>query len=608
MFDIVKQWKWYEWAMLLLRMVAYISLILTFIELRDQFTLALWVVVLWELAAFSVPWLCLLLNHKAYWVTETVISGGISIYLTSIFPAAYLSFIVPAFLMAANSSGIAYRWTGPVTIVLIPLLIKLYAPSTNLILMMVHVALAFAFGFAFHLLMVNHRQNEIIRTQNTVLEQYLSQVERVTLLEERERLSKELHDTMGHTYTAVIMGLESLRSTAADAAAQHKLSDLLELTRTSLDEIRGYLHEMDSPQEQLPLVQSLQQAAEEFGRNAGVKVGLRVLGDEYQISRQAKMTFYRCLQESLTNSVRHGHATRMDVLLQFELQQTRLEIQDNGRGTARIQEGFGLSAMKERASRLQGQVSIHSDSEEGTVVTCSLPRALKPADDVIKLMLVDNEPFVRDSLGMILESERDFEVVGRAEHGLDAVNMCEELQPHLILMDLEMPVMDGITATQSIKQRWPFIKVVILTTFEQKDKAVQAMRSGADGYLLKTMEPRELAEHIRIVIRGGTLMDPSISAKLFEGDASDFLEEKTAIAPLDTSAPESSPLRVLYDLTPREMEILQHLSKGMRYKSIAMKLYLSDGTVRNYASALYAKMGVRNREEAIEAANKAGLI
>ncbi|MEC0257853.1 hybrid sensor histidine kinase/response regulator transcription factor [Paenibacillus lautus] len=608
MFDIVKQWKWYDWAMLFIRMMGCISLIITCIEFRNQFTVALWIVVMWELAAFSIPWLCLLLNHKAYLITEVLLSGGIAVYLTSLFPGAYLSFIIPAFLMAANSYGTTYRWTGPLAAILVPILIKLYAPSTDLILMIEHVAFAFALGFAFHLLMANYSQNEMIRTHNTILEQYLSQVERVTLLEERERVSKELHDTMGHTYTAVIMGLETLRSTETDAAAQRKLSNLLELTRRSLDEVRGYLHELDSPQEQLPLVQSLRQVTEDFERNTGVKVGLRVLGEEYPVSRQAKMTFYRCLQESLTNSVRHGNATRVDAVLQFELQQTRLEILDNGSGSVQIQEGFGLSAMKERAYRHQGQLSVYSTPEAGTVVTCSLPRISEPADEVIRLILVDNEPFIRESLGIILESEKDLEVVGRAEHGEHALDMCEKLNPQLVLMDLEMPVMDGITATRLIKQRWPLVKIIIFTTFEQRGKAVEAMRGGADGYLLKSMEPRELAENIRIVYRGGTLMDPAISAKLFDGEAGDFMKEEGGSASVIEADPASSPLLKLYDLTPREIEVLKYLSQGLRYKAIAMKLYLSDGTVRNYASTLYAKLGVRNRDEAVEVANQAGLL
>ena len=251
LFDIVKQWKWYDWAMLFIRMMGCISLIIKFVELRNQFTVSLWLVVMLEMAAFSIPWLCLLLNHKAYLITEFLLSGNRRLF----------NFLIPGGLLVVYHSGFSdgseqlwnyIQMDRPLAAILVPMLIKLYAPSTDLMLMMEHVAFAFALGFAFHLLMANYRQNEIIRTHNTILEQYLSQVERVTLLEERERVSKELHDTMGHTYTAVIMGLETLRSTETNAAAQRKLSNLLELTRRSLDEVRGYLHELDSPQEQLP--------------------------------------------------------------------------------------------------------------------------------------------------------------------------------------------------------------------------------------------------------------------------------------------------------------------------------------------------------------------
>ncbi|MGM1048481.1 MAG: response regulator [Bacillota bacterium] len=610
MFDMIKQWKWYDWAMFLIRLVTCISLIFTFIEFRDQFSIVLWIIILWELAAFSIPWLCLLINHKAYWVTESILSGGIAVYLTSVIPEAYLVFIVPTFLMAANSVKLSYRWTGPVAIVLIPLLIKLYSPVSNLLLIMIHIALAFAVGFAFHLLIVNHRQNGIIRQQNMILEQYLSQVERITLLEERERLSRELHDTMGHTYTSIIMGMETLRSSIVDSESRHKLDNLLELTRTSFDEIRGYLHQMDSPQEKLPLKQSLRQLTGDFEQHAGVVVRFRVYGEEYQVPGQVKMTLYRCLQESLTNSVRHGQATIIEVSLQFEPQQTRLEVKDNGSGSAMIQEGFGLTAMKERAFSLQGQISIYSEPGDGTAVTCSLPRHTELQGEVIKLLLVDNEPFIRESLKVILESEKDLSVVGSAASGEEALELCGKFEPDLVLMDLDMPEMDGVAAMRIIKEQRPHIRVVILTNFQQKEKAVEAMRSGADGYLLKVMEPRELAETIRMVHRGGTLIDPLISAKLFGGGDIPVLslEETGYRAPANMENPINPSGNGLYGLSPRELTILQCLSKGMRYKSIAMKLYLSDGTVRNYASTLYAKLGVRNREEAVKKAKEAGLM
>lgn len=600
MFDMVKQWFWYDWIMLALRLMICISLISTMVPVQEQLTLPLWGAIFWEIMAFSVPWLCLLLNFRYYLIAEMILSGGICLYLVFLFPEAYLAFIVPAFMIAANSAQKSYRWSGPITILVIPILFNVVSHQSTPWLAFAHTGLAYALGFAFHLLVVNHRQSEIIRDQNTVLEQYVSQIERVTILEERNRLSKDLHDTIGHSYTSIIMGMETLRLELFTSVGQDKLDSLLHLARKSIDEIRGYVHQMDSPEDRLPLIEALKKLIDEFQANSNVNVRFRTIGEECPIPRQAQITFYRCLQESLTNAVRHGHATEIVVSLQFEQQQTRLEVQDNGQGAEHLQEGFGLTAMKERAFNLQGQISVYSELGEGTVVTCTLPRQVELPDEVIRLLLVDDQPFIRESLRILLEGQRDLQVVGLAEDGQQAVTMCEQVQPQVVLMDLDMPNMDGISATKMIKQNWPDIHVLILTTFQAKEKAIEVLRSGADGYLLKSMEPHELAETIRLIHRGGTIIAHDMSTKLFEDlDMSQI--EATA------QSIETKPLDA-YGLTSRELEILQLVTQGLRYKTIASKLYLSDGTVRNYASSVYLKLDVRNREEAVQKAVAAGLV
>ncbi|HEY2492909.1 MAG TPA: hybrid sensor histidine kinase/response regulator transcription factor [Paenibacillus sp.] len=600
MFDMVKQWFWYDWILLLFRLILSVSIIFNLVEVQGELTLPLWGAISWEIIAFSVPWFCLLLNFKYYLVTEMILSGGISLYLTFLFPDAYLTILMPAFMIAANSAQKSYRWSGPITILVIPILINVVSHQSTPWLIIVHTGLAYAIGFAFHLLVVNHRQNEIIRDQNTVLEQYVSQIERVTILEERTRLSKDLHDTIGHSYTSIIMGLETLRLELATSAGQDKLDSLLQMARKSIDEVRGYVHQMESPQDKLPLSEAVKQLLDEFQANSNVNVRFRSFGEESPIPKQAQITFYRCLQESLTNAVRHGQATEIVVSLQFEQQQTRLEVQDNGLGAEHLQEGFGLTAMKERAFNLQGQISIYSELGEGTVVTCTLPRQVELPNEVIRLLLVDDQPFIRESLRILLEGQRDLQVVGMAEDGQQAVDICEQLRPQVVLMDLDMPNLDGISATQIMKQKWPDMRVLILTTFQQKEKAIQVLRSGADGYLLKSIEPRELVETIRLVHRGGTIISHDMSTKLFE-ELEISLKELEAPSVGMKASDE-------YGLTARELEILQMVAQGLRYKTIASKLYLSDGTVRNYASSVYLKLDVRNREEAVQKAVQAGFL
>ncbi|NQX61372.1 hybrid sensor histidine kinase/response regulator transcription factor [Paenibacillus qinlingensis] len=595
MLDMVKQWFWYDWIMLGLRLIISVSLVLTTIRFQEGLVLPLWIVIFWEIAAFSIPWVCLLLNYKYYLFTEILLFGGLCVHLTSLFPEAFPSFLASAFLIAANSAHRSYYWTAPAAVLVIPGIFYVVSPVNSYWFMVTYYGFAYVMGFAFHLLIVNHRQNETIRKQNAVLEQYMSHIERITLAEERNRLSRELHDTVGHAYTSIIMGMEALRSELATEAGIQRLDSLLELGRKSIEEVRGYLHQMDSPQQSLSLVQSLQKLGDEFQEHARINVSFRVFGDEYQMSRQAKMAFMRCLQESLTNAVRHGQATEITVSLQFGQQDTRLEVHDNGRGMEEWREGFGMNAMRERAMNLQGQVSVYTKPGDGMLVTCSLPRQAEIEDDLIQLLIVDDQPFIRESLRVLLDKYQDLKLVGSAEDGEQALDLCGRLQPHVVLMDLDMPRMNGAEATKMIKQQWPQIRVLIFTTFQDAEQALDLLRSGADGFLLKSTEPLELADTIRLIHRGGTLIDKGMSHKIFEK--------------LDKSV-ESTQLKANndYDLTYREIEILQLVAKGLGYKTIASKVYLSVGTVRNYASSAYIKLGVRNKEEAVQKALEVGII
>lgn len=592
--DMVKYWVWYDWIMLGVRILVSVSIVVITLDFQNSLTLPLWIIIFWEVVAFSIPWVALLFNYKYYLFTEILLYGGLCIYLTSLFPEANKTFLISVFLIAANSKHLSYYWTAPTTVFITTGILYAVAPSNSYWILVTYYGLAYVMGFAFHLLIVNHKQNEAIRKQNAVLEQYMSQIERITLAEERNRLSSELHDTVGHAYTSIIMGMETLRTELATEMGIQRLDSLLEMGRKSIEDVRGYLHQMDSPCQSPSLIQSLQNLGAEFQEHAQVNVSFRTFGEEYQLSRQAKITFVRCLQESLTNAVRHGQGTEIIVSLQFEQQYTRLEVQDNGKGNVEWQEGFGMNAMKERAMNLQGHLSVYTKPEEGMLVTCTIPRQTEIKDGLIRLLIVDDQPFVRESLRTLLDRYEDLNVVGLAEDGNEAIDLCGRLQPHVILMDLDMQHIDGIEATKKIKQQWPHIRVLIFTTFQDTEQAVESLRNGADGFLLKSIETLELANTIRLIHKGGTLIDQGMSHKIFEK----FDEQK--------ETPQSK--AAAYELTTREIEILQLVAKGLRYTTIASRLYLSNGTVRNYASTAYTKLGVSNKEEAVQRALEIGII
>lgn len=534
-------------------------------------------------------------SYRYYLFVEILLFGGVCFYLTLLFPSAYLAFLMPTFMIAANSADKSYRWSGSITIILFPLLIMIFSRVTDVWMIILQIGLAFAMGSSFRLLVVNYRQSETIRNQKHVLEQYVSQVERITLLEERDRLSKDLHDTMGHSYTSIIMGMDTLRTELRTKEGEQKLDSLLQLARNSMEEVRMYLHQMDLPQESLSLTVTLQQLTEEFEKHAKVNVRFRIIGEEYMVSKQSKMTLYRSLQESLTNAVRHGHSTEIIVSLYFEPQQIRLDVQDNGCGVEEWKDGFGLTTMKERVGQLQGRSVVYSKKGEGTLISCVLPKLVQLSNERIRLCIVDDYSFIRESLHTILDAQEDLQVVGMAEDGEQAVELCESLNPDLVLMDLEMPNLDGIRATKIIKGKYPDIRVLILSTFQDIERAKEIIRSGADGYLLKSIESRELVESIRLVYRGGTMIDQDLFRRMWDGnDGAESVESKSGGKE--------------YGLTKREIEVLNLLSQGIRYKTIASKLYLSNGTVRNYASTLYDKLGVNNREEAVQKARDTGLL
>lgn len=595
MFKTLKLWFWYDWALLCMRFIVWLSLISTTIQQQDHLTVPLWIIILWEVVSFSVPWICLMFSYRYYLFTEIILFGGVCFYLTLLFPLAYLAFLMPTFMIAANSVHKSYRWSGPITIILFPLLIAIFSKVTDLWVIILQLSLAFAMGSFFRLLAINYRQSEIIRNQKHVLEQYVSQVERITLLEERDRLSKDLHDTMGHSYTSIIMGMETLRMELKSKEGEQQLDSLLQLARNSMEEVRLYLHQLDLSQESLPLATTLQQLTEEFKKHAKVNVRTRIIGEEYMVSKQSKMTLYRSLQESLTNAVRHGHSTEIIVSLHFEPQQIRLDVQDNGCGVEEWKDGFGLTAMKERVSQSQGRVIVYAKKGEGTLISCVLPKQVQLANEQIRLCIVDDHSFIRESLHTILSGLEDLQVVGMAEDGEQALELCGRLKPDVVLMDLEMPNLDGIHATKMIKKKWPDIRVLILSTFQNTERAKEIIRNGADGYVLKSIDSRELAESIRLVYRGGAMITHDLFHRMWEEN------EETGLF-------ESRSDGIEYGLTKRELEILELLSQGSRYKTIASTLYLSNGTVRNYASNLYEKLGVKNREEAVQKAKDIGLL
>jgi len=210
----------------------------------------------------------------------------------------------------------------------------------------------------------------------------------------------------------------------------------------------------------------------------------------------------------------------------------------------------------------------------------------------MKVVVCDDQATVRDGLVMLLKLEPDIEVVGTAEDGAEAVEMVADKEPDLILMDLKMPIMNGVEATRQITMRYPEVKVLVLTTYADDEWVFDAVQAGASGYLLKDTPREELIKAVKGTVTGKTYVDPSIAGKVLEQVSS----HQTQPATLITSK-----------LTEREAEVLRLIAKGLSNADIADRLFLSDGTVRNHVSAILAKLGVSDRTQAAVIAIQHGL-
>jgi DNA-binding NarL/FixJ family response regulator len=210
----------------------------------------------------------------------------------------------------------------------------------------------------------------------------------------------------------------------------------------------------------------------------------------------------------------------------------------------------------------------------------------------MKVIICDDQDIVRDGLELLLKLEPDIEIIGIATDGAEAVEMAEKKKPDLVLMDLKMPVMNGVDATREIKAKCPGVKVLVLTTYGTDEWVFDAIRAGASGYLLKDAPREGVLSAIRGTMEGKTYVDPSIAGKLLN----EVSGSKKKPATLITSK-----------LTEREAEVLTLLARGLSNEEIAKKLFLSEGTVRNHVSSIVAKLGVTDRTQAALIAVQHGL-
>jgi DNA-binding NarL/FixJ family response regulator len=215
----------------------------------------------------------------------------------------------------------------------------------------------------------------------------------------------------------------------------------------------------------------------------------------------------------------------------------------------------------------------------------------------IRVLLVDDQALFREGLETLLSVHSDIQVVGQASNGREAVEVAAEVHPDVVLMDVRMPVLDGVGATRLLMETLPRCRVIVLTTFDDDEYIFDALRTGAAGYLLKDVASARLVEAIRATARGESILEPTVAAKV--------IAEFTRVSSM---VPSAQMEQLVEPLSERELEILAWIARGSSNKEIADRLFIAEGTVKNHVTHILGKLGVRDRTQAALKARELGLL
>lgn len=475
---------------------------------------------------------------------------------------------------------------------------------------------------------------QALADQATLAVSIAQQIERqrdTATAEERNRLAREIHDTVAQSLAGVLMQVETAETylNSGDyATVGAMLASARTQSRKALEDTRRAVQGLAPPSlEQLSLSDTLVDEARLFAAEMGVDAPFIMTGEEQALTAEQRLALLRIAQEALNNARKHSHAQRVRIGLQYTGDSVVLLIDDDGAGfdagarpAPGSSGGYGLFGMEERARLLGGEVQIDSTPGWGTRIRAALPyrpmreplelrapaapapsySSLPPARSetgsaaayghggrALRVLIADDHAIVRQGLRDILEAQASVVVVGEAENGAQAADRARELRPDVVLMDLQMPEVDGLEGLRRLQADSPDLPVIVLTTFETEGSVGQALNAGARGYLLKDTAPADLVAAIHSVYRGESQFSSSITNRL-----------ASRASGRSTETP----------LNDREQEVLEVLARGARNKEIAAELFITVSTVEKHIASVFNKLGVSNRAEAARAAVDRGLV
>lgn len=392
-----RKWIWVDWLIFSLRCGWFGTGLAYYYVYSDKLEgMAYMEFFLFVSIGFLVPmlfWNPRYQQPSYYAVAELVVTGGFSIYINNILELKLSTSIIlmPILMIGYLMTRRTAPWAIPLFVVLLPA--NRYWTMDGLFpffLQYIDVLLFFGIGIGFNLitksqqryknlLAENIKQYKVIQEQNQNLKQYAAQVEKLALVEERNRMARDLHDSIGHHFTSVTVGLDavSYMIEVNPQLAADKIRTLAEVARSGLDEVRRTIHQIAPAEDDGPLPLMLERLSTDFAAHTGTEVEFESRGATYSIPPHVKLTFVRCFQECLTNAKRHGDAANIKASLEYKLDNMVLRVFNNGRLLDTEEFGFGLTSMKSRLEELNGSLVVENVESEGVTVYCTIPIGVK---------------------------------------------------------------------------------------------------------------------------------------------------------------------------------------------------------------------------------------
>ena len=360
--------------MFLFRVFFYLFAFMDFLaekETMDHFVFVL----LWLISVIFIPlcfWIPLVYKKSTYYcIAEFLLNGSLTIYVMMSFDNYIGLFMISILTIAFHLEKRQY-WMLPILLFFpfINLILKGVVPSNSPYFFIFNHWFLLFIGVGLNLIIKAYKKtddlNQMIEDKNQTLVQYAKQIESLTLVGERNRMARDLHDTLGHSFISYILGLDAVLylMDSNPSQAKKKIEELRHYASENLDQIRETIHEIGSETD-ISVTDHFSAMIDEFSVYTNTKVDLHVIGEEYVLDHSVRMTLLRCLQESLTNAKRHGHAKVVSINLIFKEEAVELLIEDNGVGTDHIQYGFGLNSMRDRLRSLNGRLQLDSSKSFG---------------------------------------------------------------------------------------------------------------------------------------------------------------------------------------------------------------------------------------------------